>query len=36
MWGMPKGTSLSLQYERYLATTNFQAATFSLGVKVPW
>ena len=35
-WGMPKGTSLSLQYERYLATTNFQAATFSLGVKVPW
>ncbi len=35
-WGMPKGSSLSLQYERYLATTNFQAATFSLGVKVPF
>ena len=36
MWGMPKGTSLSLQYERYLATTNFQAATFSVGVRVPF
>ena len=35
-WGMPKGTALSLQYERYLASTNFQAATFSVGVKVPW
>ncbi len=34
-WGMPKGTALSLQYERYQATTNFQAATFSVGVKVP-
>jgi hypothetical protein len=34
--GMPKGTSLSLQYERYLATTSFQAATFSAGVRVPF
>ncbi len=36
MWGMPKGTSLLLEYERYLATTNFQAATFSFGLKVPF
>jgi hypothetical protein len=36
VWGMPKGTSLSLQYERYLATTNFQAATFSFGIRVPF
>ncbi len=35
-WGMPMGSSISLQYERYLATTNFQAATFSVGVKVPF
>jgi Protein of unknown function (DUF3570) len=36
LWGMPKGTSLALEYERYLATTNFQAATFSFGLKVPF
>ncbi len=35
-WGMPKGSALSLQYERYLATANFQAATFTIGVKVPF
>ncbi len=35
-WGMPKGSSFRLQYERYIATNNFQAATFSVGVHVPF
>ncbi len=36
LWGMPKGSSLLLEYERYIATNNFQAATFSAGVRVPF
>jgi hypothetical protein len=34
-WFFPKGSSLTLQYERYLSTTGFQAATFSSGLRVP-
>jgi hypothetical protein len=33
--GMPAGTSIDAQYERYQATTGFQAATFSFGFHVP-
>ncbi len=36
LWGMPKGTSVALEYERYLATTNFQSAMFSFGLRVPF
>ncbi len=32
---MPVGTTITLQYERYLATTGFQAAIFTGGVKIP-
>lgn len=32
---LPVGTALSLQYERYDATTGFQAAIFSGGVRIP-
>ena len=31
----PKGSSLTLQYERYVSTTGFEAATFSSGVRIP-
>ncbi len=31
----PRGSSLTLQYERYVATTGFQAATFSSGFRIP-
>jgi len=33
--GMPRGTGLTLQYEFYDATTGFQAATFTTGVRIP-
>jgi hypothetical protein len=32
---MPPGTALQLQYERYLATTNFQAGVFTAGFRIP-
>ena len=32
---MPSGTALKLQYERYLATTGFQAGIFSGGLRIP-
>jgi hypothetical protein len=35
MFNMPAGSTLSLQYERYSATTGFQAAIFSGGLRVP-
>ena len=34
-FNFPQGTSLDLAYERYLASTSYQAAIFSAGVKVP-
>ena len=35
MFNLPAGATLSLQYERYSATTGFQAAIFSGGLRVP-
>ena len=32
---MPPGTTLRLQYERYLATTGFQAGVFTAGFQIP-
>jgi Protein of unknown function (DUF3570) len=32
---MPPGTTLKLQYERYLATTGFQAGIFTAGFQIP-
>jgi hypothetical protein len=32
---VPKGSSLTLQYERYAATSGFRAATFSTGLRIP-
>lgn len=32
---MPRGTVLKLQYERYLATTKFQAGVFTAGFQIP-
>jgi uncharacterized protein DUF3570 len=32
---MPPGTVLKLQYERYLATTGFQAGVFTAGFQIP-
>jgi hypothetical protein len=32
---MPPGTTLKLQYERYLSTTGFQAGIFSAGFQIP-
>jgi hypothetical protein len=33
--GLPAGTSISVEYQRYLATTNFQAAVLTAGIKIP-
>jgi hypothetical protein len=35
LWFLPRGTAFDAQYERYLASTGFKAATFSLGFHVP-
>ncbi|MGE5360593.1 MAG: DUF3570 domain-containing protein [Bacteroidales bacterium] len=35
-WGMPKGSTFSVEYQRYSATNRFAAATLSAGVKVPF
>lgn len=35
LWGMPRGTALTLQYERYLATTGFEAGIFTGGLRIP-
>ena len=32
---MPAGSTLTLQYERYRATTGFEAGIFTGGVRVP-
>jgi uncharacterized protein DUF3570 len=32
---MPPGAALTLQYERYLATTGFQAGVFTAGFRIP-
>ena len=34
-WNMPPGTALTLQYDRYLATTGFQAGIVTGGVRIP-
>lgn len=34
-FNLPNGTGLDLEYERYLASTSYQAGIFSAGVKVP-
>lgn len=36
LWGLPKGTALELQYDRYIASTQFQAAVFSGGLRIPF
>lgn len=35
LMGMPAGSSLTLQYERYHATTGFEAGIFTGGVRIP-
>jgi hypothetical protein len=35
MMNMPAGTALTLQYERYRATTGFEAGIFTGGVRIP-
>ena len=35
LMGMPAGTGLTLQYERYKSTTGFEAGIFTGGVKIP-
>ncbi len=35
MWGFAAGTAFDLEYSRYLANTNYQAAIFSAGLKIP-
>jgi hypothetical protein len=34
-WNMPPGSALNIQYERYNATTGFEAGVFTAGVRVP-
>jgi hypothetical protein len=36
LWTLPKGSELTVEYERYLATTGFQSAIFTAGVHVPF
>jgi Protein of unknown function (DUF3570) len=35
VWWMPRGTGLTLQYERYRASNGFQAGIFSAGLRIP-
>jgi hypothetical protein len=35
LFNMPAGTALTLQYERYRATTGFEAGIFTGGVRIP-
>jgi hypothetical protein len=35
-FGFPVGTTLSAEYERYRATTSFEAAVITAGLHVPW
>jgi Protein of unknown function (DUF3570) len=35
LWHMPPGTALTLQYERYVATTGFEAGIFTGGFRIP-
>lgn len=35
MFGMPAGTTLALQYERYKSTTGFEAGIFTGGFRIP-
>jgi hypothetical protein len=35
LFGLARGTGLTLQYEFYDATTGFEAATFTTGVRIP-
>lgn len=35
MWGFTPGTALSLEYQRYLASTHYQAAVFAAGLRIP-
>ena len=35
LFNMPAGTTLTLQYDRYLATTGFQAGIFTGGFRIP-
>jgi Protein of unknown function (DUF3570) len=34
--GLPKGTALELQYDRYVGSNQFQAAVFSAGLRIPF
>ncbi len=36
LWGMRPGATLSLQYERYSSSTNFNAAIFTGGLTIPF
>jgi hypothetical protein len=36
LWNLPKGSQLTVEYERYLATTGFEAAIVSAGLHIPF
>ncbi len=35
-WGLPEGSAFSVEYERYIATTDFQSAIFTGGIHIPF
>jgi hypothetical protein len=35
LWGLPRRTALTLQYERYLSSTGFEAGIFTGGFRIP-
>jgi hypothetical protein len=36
LWFLPQGAAVTVQYDRYSSDTNFLAAIFSVGLKLPW
>jgi Protein of unknown function (DUF3570) len=36
VWNLPKGSRFTVEYERYLSTTGFQAAVLTAGLHVPF
>jgi len=36
LFGLPKGTALEFQYDRYVGSNQFQAAVFSGGLRIPF
>lgn len=36
LWRLPDGTAVTVQYDRYRASTGFEAGILSTGLRVPW